>query len=106
MKAYRHGEIALVVIDELPREAKKTNRKVLIKGSHGNPHKIDKGTIYDYENGDGMTFGLLEAKNTTLLHPEHGEGEGKLKEAKLPDGFYLLIKQQEIVNDEMKPVKD
>ena len=103
-KAYRHGEIAFLKIDKLP-ELEKSNQKEFLKGSHGNPHTFDNGTLYLKEKDD-FIFGYFKAKNTTLKHPEHGKGKGKIKVAKLPDGIYQLRRQVEFVNDDLKPVID
>ena len=104
-QVYRHGEISFVKIGTLPSDLTKSDSKEFIKGSHGNSHSFDKGELY-LKNVDSYIFGYFVAKNTNLLHPEHGEGKGKLKKAELPDGIYELRKQQEFVNSEMKPVID
>jgi len=105
MNTYRHGEIALVKIEKLPEGLKKSDIKILMKGSHSNSHSIDKGEIF-FKQVDSYIFGYLIAKNTSLLHTEHGEGKEKLKVAKIEDGIYELRKQQEIINSELKPVVD
>ena len=106
-KIYRHGEIGLVPIKKLPDGLKKTDSKVIIKGSNGHSHSIDNGQLYFYKKGE-YVFGYLVAKNTNLLHDEHGyfvKGR-KERKAKLPDGVYELRKQQEFINNELKPVID
>jgi hypothetical protein len=105
-KAYRHGDIALEVVSEIPKEAIKINTKVLLQsGSGGNPHSFDKGTFYKLE--DGMTIGYLKAKGTSLLHKEHGEKQvGGLKSAKIPDGIYRIVKQVEHTHEGMRQVID
>lgn len=100
-RAYRHGETLLVKIDKLPEDLKPITSHVFMVGSHGNNHSIDTGTIY--LKNDGMTFGYLEAKNTSLLHPEHSPNIG---DAKIEDGYYQLIKQQEYTPDGLIPVQD
>lgn len=101
MKAYRHGEIALCQIEKLPESLTPSKEKIFMVGSHGHNHSIDNGTLY-FKNEDGFVFGYLEAKNTTLYHPEHGV-DGK---AKIEDGFYKLVKQQEHTPDGLIPVID
>lgn len=106
-QVYRHGEIALVKIDKLPEGLKNSESKVLIEGSHGNSHSISSGQIY-FKQVDNFIFGYLVAKNTKLLHTEHGEIKGRktLREADIADGVYELRKQQEFINNELKPVID
>ena len=89
-QAYRHGEILLLKIDKLPKGLKEEKTNILMEGSHGNNHSFDKGKFYKKQ--DGFTFGYLVAKNTNLLHEEHSP---KIGDAKIKDGIYKLIKQQE-----------
>lgn len=104
-KAYRHGEIALVKIKELPEDIKPSDSKVLMKGSHEHDHSFKCGTLYPFQKGE-FVFGYLVAKNTVLFHPEHGKGENKLKEAKIPNGIYELRKQHEHTPDGLKQIED
>lgn len=94
----RHGDLALKLINSLPADLTETKTKVLITGSHGNHHTIDKGKVY-FKKVDDFVFGYLFAKKTTLDHPEHGK-------VKLTDGVYELRKQNEIRHDGLKPVID
>lgn len=71
-------------------------------GSHGNNHNIDKGELY-FKKESNFIFGYLVAQNTTLLHPEHGDKNG---EAKIEDGIYKLIKQNEFTPEGLIPVQD
>ena len=103
-QSYRHGEIALVKVTKLPDGLKPSNLKVLMTGSHGNSHSFDNGILYLYQE-DEYVFGYLEAKNTTLLHNDHGKGEG-LKRAKINDGYYQLRKQHEHTPSGLSPVID
>lgn len=104
-KIYRHGDIALVPIEKLPEGLTKSKSKIIIKSSGGNPHSIDKGEIY-FKDVNQFVFGYLVAKNTTLLHPEHGIGEGELRKAVIEDGVYEIRRQQEGRHEGMTPVID
>lgn len=101
LQCYRHGEIALLKISKLPKGLKETKTNVLMTGYHSNSHTFDKGKLYLKQ--DGQTFGYLVAKDTSLLHPEHSPKTG---DAKLPDGVYQLIKQNEFTPDGLVPVID
>lgn len=107
MKSYRHGDLALIGIKELPKDLKPTKTKILMVGSGGNNHSIDNGTIY-LKNVNEFVFGYLVAKDTTLYHIEHGKKvKGrKLREAKIEDGVYQLRKQQEQTHSGMVAVID
>lgn len=102
LKNYRHGEIALIGIEELPKGLKKSESKVIMAGATGNSHSIDNGTLY-FRNEENQVFGYLVAKNTNLLHPEHKDETGV---AKIEDGIYKLIKQVEYTPDGLIPVID
>lgn len=102
MKAYRHGEILLQKIDKLPKDLKASTSKVFMTGSHGHDHGIDNGVFYPKKEDD-FTFGYLKAKDTSLFHPEHGDKNGK---AKIKDGYYKLIKQNEYTPEGLVPVID
>jgi hypothetical protein len=106
-KMYRHGEIGFLDIKELPKNLKDSQTKIIINGSHGNSHSIDNGTLY-LKNANEYVIGYLVAKNTNLLHSEHGvKVKGNKKRvAKLPNGIYEIIKQNEIINNELKQVID
>jgi len=94
----RHGDLALVKIDKLPKGLLETKTKVLLTGSHNNNHSISVGKVY-FKQVDGFVFGYLVAKKTTLNHIEHGG-------VKLVDGVYELRKQVEQTHDGLKPVID
>ena len=110
MNNYRHGDMALIGIKELPEGLKKSASKVLMTGSGGNHHTYDKGEFYPADGGGGFIVGyLVVATDTTkLLHPEHGEKvKGKkLREAKIAAGIYEIRKQKEDTHEGMKPVID
>lgn len=108
-KIYRHGEICLQHIKELPKGLKKANTDTIVEGGSGdNPHKAINCDIY-FKNVDQNVFGYLFAKkDAALLHPKHGDYvKGKqLKEARIPEGAYELRRQVEITHEGMKPVID
>ena len=101
-QAIRHGEVLLVKVDSLPKGLKVSNSKVFMIGSHDHNHSINNGKIYFVKEND-FVFGYLVAKNTSLLHPEHSP---KIKDAKIKDGVYQLIKQQEFTPEGLVPVID
>ncbi|MFA5340269.1 MAG: hypothetical protein WC332_00690 [Clostridia bacterium] len=107
MKKYRHGDLALIGIEKLPEVIKISKSKVLMNGSGGHDHTFDHGEFYPQQ--DGLVIGYLVANNRTrLYHPEHGEKiKGKeLREAKIAEGIYELLRQIEDTHDGMKPVID
>ena len=104
-QVYRHGEIAFIKTDSIPKEAKLKDTDNLLIGSGGNSHIFKGGKFYEYENG--IIFGYLETKNTILLHREHGDKQvGEFKQCKLPDGIYELRSGQEFTPDGLKLIVD
>lgn len=107
MKAYRHGDLALIEISDLPKDIKKSDSKILMNGSGGHNHTFDHGEFYPKQGG--LVIGYLVANNRTrLYHPEHGKVviDKELREAKIAEGLYELRRQQEDTHDGMKPVVD
>ena len=103
---YRHGDLALLEIKKVPKGAKKSVSKELMKGSGNHPHTFDNGELYTID-GDDFIIGYLKAKDTKLYHLEHGEDVGTgLKEAKIEDGIYELRHQVEETNKGMRVVED
>ena len=109
MKQYavRHGDLALVTIDELPSGLKEADTKVLMTGSNDNPHTFDNGKVY-FKNVSAFVFGYLVAKDTKLFHISHGkEITGKkLREVSIQNGIFELRRQNEFTHEGMKKVID
>jgi len=102
-KAYRHGDMALEIVDKIPIGLKEKKTSILMEGSHGNNHTFKNGKFFPKLEGE-FIFGYFQAKeNCILLHPEHGDKKGQ---AKIEKGFYRLRKQHEKLADELKEVQD
>lgn len=104
---FRHGDMALIGVEALPKGLAKSESHILMTGSGGHHHTFDHGEFYPHP--DGLVVGYLVANNRTrLFHPEHGKViKGKdLREAKIVAGIYELRRQQEDTHDGMKPVVD
>jgi len=105
---YRHGDLALIRIDKLPKELIVSKENVLLIGSGGNPHTFTGGKFYPSQ-GDNFVIGYFVAeKKCVLYHTEHGKAiKGKkLLEAKIAEGTYELRRQCEDTNSGMKKVED
>lgn len=105
---YRHGDLALISVKELPDNLEKSFSKILMKGSHGNNHSFDEGEFFLKKNSD-IVFGYLVAgENTNLFHISHGEKtkNKRLRKAKINPDIYELRKQHEETHEGMKPIID
>jgi hypothetical protein len=107
MVNYRHGDLALISIDKLPQDLKKSDNNIIMKGSNNNPHSFRGGELYIKSVGE-YVIGYLVAKNCVLFHKEHGKiiKGSSLKEAKIKNGIYELRCQIEHTNTSMKRVVD
>jgi hypothetical protein len=103
---YRHGDLALIEITELPKGLTETKSKVIHQGK-SNTHSFDNGRLF-LKNVNTFVFGYFESTNkTNLLHSEHGiSNEKKEKLAKIKKGIYELRRQVEDTNEGMKQVVD
>lgn len=106
MTFIRQGDIGYIEIDKLPKgvDAGFTEGTIFSGGSGGHNHDFKGGRFYPME--DENTIGYLEAKGTTLLHPEHGEGKTATKKGKIADGIYKVVRQVEQTHDGFKQVID
>lgn len=94
----RQGDLVLKKISKLPRGLELSKSLVMMRGSHGHDHYVDKGKIY-FKQVDTYVMGYLVAKDSTLDHPEHGG-------MKLTNGVYEIRKQQEFTPAGLVPVID
>lgn len=101
-KAYRHGELLFVALDQLPTELpKKAKTNIIASGSHGNDHTVTGAGLYLQSDGEYVIGYLYAKKNNKLYHPEHSP-DG----CSLPVGFYEIRTQMEHTHEGMKEVID
>lgn len=110
MKAIRHGDVALVQIDNLPEWLTKSDTRIFLAGKNNN-HEIDNGDIYITKDHNTLRdneflYGYLVANNTTLIHNEHSPMSNENRNALIPDWVYALYKQKEATADGFKIIKD
>lgn len=94
----RQGDLVLKKIKSLPKGLEQAKTLVMMRGSHGHDHYVDKGKVY-LKAVDTYVMGYLVAKDSTLDHPEHGG-------MKLTNGVYEIRKQQEFTPAGLVPVID
>jgi hypothetical protein len=104
---YRHGDLALIKINQLPEGLQISNNKTLLIGSHNNAHSYNVGEFYPID--EEIILGYFVAiKGTELYHKDHGVkiNNKKLRIANIEPDIYELRKQQENTHEGMKPVID
>lgn len=108
MMNYRHGDLSLIGIKNLPKDLEVTEIDIIMTGSHGNDHIVKNATLYLQQSGDFIVGYMVAKQGCILYHIEHGDKiEGKpLREAPIEPGIYELRKQCEDTNEGMKPVID
>lgn len=113
IKIYRQGDLGYIPNQknysvEIPKNLKKADTDVIIKGSGGHDHKVINCEIY-FKQSDQFMIGYLKAnKEAKLLHAEHGNiVKGRaLKEANLPEMVYEIRRQVEETHEGLRPVID
>lgn len=86
IKMVRHGDVQIIPVNEIPKEAKKLDRKELAYGEvTGHAHRINIGEIFETKNGE---LYLSVEKLSKVSHEEH-------KTVEIPKGKYrIIIKRQ------------
>ena len=98
MKAYRHWENLLIVVDNIPTDAVELNTNIFATWSHWHNHSISWWKLF--KDWDDL---YIEAKDTNLLHPEHSPN---IWDAKINDWYYKIVTQVEYTPEWLKPVID
>jgi hypothetical protein len=83
---YRHGDVQLIAVKEIPQDVKLLKRKELAYGEvTGHAHRIDVGELFETKNGE---LYLKVDKVSHVSHEEH-------KNSVIPAGNYRInIKRQ------------
>ena len=97
MKQYRHGDLLIVAVDEIPIEADAKAGLVLAYGEvTGHKHQLDIGELFETKNGE---LYLKLNKFGHLTHEEH-------EKIDLPKGNYRVIRQREYFPERIRQVAD
>ena len=106
MRIYRHGDILLKQIADIPKNAKLLNTKVLAEGeATGHLHEfMGKVKIYDIDSttSEEITSKFVEILEASqLTHPEH-------KTLIIEPGNYQVIRENEwdYFSEEIRRVQD
>ncbi len=97
---YRHGDVLVSALQELPATAEKQTHLVLAEGElTGHSHRIaEPGAAELFQSGAEMYLRVI-APAATLIHQEHGP-------ITLPTGFYRVWRQREYSPREIRIVRD
>jgi hypothetical protein len=97
---YRHGDVIVMTVDEIPASAKRRNHLVLAHGEMtGHSHRIaERGAAEVYESG-GETYLRVVKEPATLVHDEHAS-------IPLTIGAYRFWKQREYSPEAIREIRD
>lgn len=88
MTQYRHGDLLLVQVDEIPQDAKRVRTKTLAEGeATGHHHRLlGPGTLC--LTADGQLYLKAPKGGSSVVHEEHARID-------LPAGRYKVVIQRE-----------
>lgn len=100
MELYRHGDVLVQRVTELPSDAQKRNHLTLAEGEiTGHSHRVaeyEAAELYEYR---GTRYLLVKSDQATLIHEEHGP-------IQLTAGVYRVWQQREYSPQEIRTVRD
>jgi hypothetical protein len=101
MALYRHGDVLVGSVDELPAGARPRRGTVLARGElTGHVHRIaEEGAAELFEDESGTLFLVVHDDVATLVHEEHDA-------IPLPRGTYRVWRQREYTPERIVPVSD
>ena len=90
MNAYRQGDVSIMAVDGMPKQARKVKGElVLARGEvTGHAHRIVEGQAFLYRIATGMLYLRVLSEFAKLYHEEH-------EDVILPQGDYEVRRQRE-----------
>lgn len=100
MALYRHGDVLVEMVAEVPSDARRLQHLVLAEGElTGHSHRVAEREAAVLWRSDRGMFLSVTARSATLIHQEHGPIE-------LPHGNYRVWQQREYSPREIRIVRD
>lgn len=99
MNCYRHGDVVLVPVSEIPRTAKDAGHRTLAQGEvTGHSHRIASGIARYLEEAEARFLRVGDG-GAVLTHEEHGD-------LTVPRGDYQVMIQSEYSPEGWRRVAD
>jgi len=96
---YRHGDVLIMAVDELPQGGEKRSITILVHGeATGHAHRIEDATRDEIWIVNGEMF-LNVLTETRIVHEEH-------QPITLPVGVYRVWQQREYTPQEIRYIRD
>lgn len=100
MQLYRHGDVMVARVDQLPKDAEKRDGVTLAYGEvTGHSHRIADPATAETFLHDGVIYLRVTAPKARLIHEEHNTIE-------LPQGIYKVWQQREYTPRRIRTVYD
>jgi hypothetical protein len=100
MQLYRHGDVLVGGVAEIPADAKKLDKLILAYGEvTGHTHRIEDPTTAEMFEHEGLLYLRVIAPLARLVHEEHNPIE-------LPQGTYRVWQQREYTPQRIRRVYD
>lgn len=97
---WRHGDVLIAKIEEIPTFAAKRTDTILAYGElTGHSHQIEAPETAELWEDNGQLYLKVVAPTATVVHQEH-------KPITLPQGTYRVWKQREYTPGSIRPVWD
>ena len=89
MDLYRHGDVLIAPVDEIPEHAAKQHDLVLARGEvTGHAHRIETEGMAELYEHDGTLYLRVVDTPASVVHEEH-------RKIDLPPGSYRVWRQRE-----------
>jgi hypothetical protein len=97
---YRHGDLLVAAVAEIPAGARRLSHLTLAEGEMtGHSHRIAEASQATLYSHDKRLYLEISQAGATLVHQEHGP-------IVLPAGTYRVWKQREYFPREIRVVRD
>ena len=97
---YRHGDVLIAPVDEIPQTRRKLQHTILAHGEvTGHSHRIEDNKSADLFESPTELFLHVKAKEATVIHEEHAP-------IVLPQGYYRVWRQREYSPEEIRIIRD
>ncbi len=97
---YRHGDLLVAPVNQIPRGARKLQHLVLAEGElTGHSHRIAEAEAATLFRDQDSLYLRVTGPHATLVHQEHGP-------IQLPRGSYRVWRQREYSPQSIRIVRD
>lgn len=97
---FRHGDVLIKSINEIPRGAKKISTNIIVRGEiTGHAHQIVEDSGVQLYRDSDFIYIEVSGNNATIIHEEH-------KPIKLRRGKYKTWVQREYTPEKIERVQD